>query len=214
MRVTAANRPYRSKIILPNGWPSGWWYRCNFTSNSLLNSHQSAYCKRHSTETAPLYIHDHLVNAIGSQKVSCLCLLDLSAAFDTIQSINQSCFFRVVQVTKSLQDPLEVGNSLPGISDNVREWGLEQKCFKRRRKADRDGADNITLSGRLFQMVGPATGKAWPPTVDSFTSGTSRRLVRAERRERRPGRSVTRTSWLRYDGAVPWVASCVIHSCR
>ena len=30
-----------------------------------------------------LYIHDHLINAIGSQKVSCLCLLDLCAAFDT-----------------------------------------------------------------------------------------------------------------------------------
>jgi len=28
--------------------------------------------------------HDHLINAIGSQKISCLCLLDLSAAFDTI----------------------------------------------------------------------------------------------------------------------------------
>ena len=52
----------------------------HLTSNSLLNSHQSAYCKQHSTETA----HDHLVSAIGSQKVSCLCLLDLSAAFDTI----------------------------------------------------------------------------------------------------------------------------------
>jgi len=50
-----------------------------------------------------------------------------------------------------------------------------------------DGAD-ITLSGRLFQMVGPATGKARPPTVDSFTDGTSRRLARAERRERRPGK--------------------------
>ena len=37
------------------------------------------------------------------------------------QSINQSCIFRVVQVTKSLQDPLEVGNNLPGISDTVRE---------------------------------------------------------------------------------------------
>ena len=37
------------------------------------------------------------------------------------QSINQSCIFRVVQVTKSLQDPLEVGNNLPRISDNVRE---------------------------------------------------------------------------------------------
>ena len=37
------------------------------------------------------------------------------------QSINQSCIFRVVQVTKSPQDPLEVGNNLAGISDNVRE---------------------------------------------------------------------------------------------
>jgi len=37
------------------------------------------------------------------------------------QSINQSCIFRVVQVTKSLQDPLEVGNNLLEISDNVRK---------------------------------------------------------------------------------------------
>jgi len=29
-------------------------------------------------------MHDHLINAIGSQQLSCLCLLDLSAAFDTI----------------------------------------------------------------------------------------------------------------------------------
>ena len=28
------------------------------------------------------YIHDHLINAIGSRQISCLCLLDLSAAFD------------------------------------------------------------------------------------------------------------------------------------
>jgi len=50
-------------------------------------------------------------------------------------------------------------------------------------KLNRDGAE-VTLSGRLLQMVGPATGKARPPMVDSFTNGTSRRLVRAERRER------------------------------
>ena len=42
-------------------------------------------------------------------------------------SINQSRIFRVVQVIKSLQDPLAVGNNLPGINDNVRERGLEQK---------------------------------------------------------------------------------------
>ena len=56
----------------------------HLTSKSLLNSHQSAYCKHHSTETALLYIHDYLISAMGSQKISCLCLLDLSAAFDTI----------------------------------------------------------------------------------------------------------------------------------
>ena len=39
------------------------------TSNKLLNPHQSAYSKHHSTETALLYIHDHLINSIGSQKV-------------------------------------------------------------------------------------------------------------------------------------------------
>jgi len=56
----------------------------HLTSNSLLNSNQSAYSKHHSTETALLYIHDHLISAVGSWKVSCLCLLDLSAALNTI----------------------------------------------------------------------------------------------------------------------------------
>jgi len=32
--------------------------------------HQSLYCRYHSTETALLYIEDHLINAIGSQKLS------------------------------------------------------------------------------------------------------------------------------------------------
>jgi len=50
------------------------------------------------------------------------------------QSINQSInhafvFFRVVQVVKPLQDPLEVGNNLSGINDNVWERGVEQMCF-------------------------------------------------------------------------------------
>ena len=54
----------------------------HLTYNKLLNPHQSAYCRHHSTETALLYIHDHLINAIGSQKVSCL--FYISTAFDTI----------------------------------------------------------------------------------------------------------------------------------
>ena len=62
----------------------------HLTSNNLVNPHQSAYCKHHSTETGLLYIHDHVINAIGSRKISFFCLVDLSAAFDTIDHISYS----------------------------------------------------------------------------------------------------------------------------
>src|SRR6218665_1824103 len=54
------------------------------TSNSLLNPHQSGFTKRHSTETLITSLYNKLVSAISHQQVSCLCLLDISAAFDTI----------------------------------------------------------------------------------------------------------------------------------
>ena len=56
----------------------------HLSSNSLYNPNQSAYTKYHSTETTLLSLHDHLITDISHQQVSCLCLLDLSAAFDTI----------------------------------------------------------------------------------------------------------------------------------
>jgi len=54
------------------------------TSNNLLNPNQSAYTKHHSTETVLTSLYSKLVMAVGRQQVSCLCLLDISAAFDTI----------------------------------------------------------------------------------------------------------------------------------
>ena len=56
----------------------------HISSNYLYNPNQSAYTKYHSTEITLLSLHDHLITAISHQQVSCLCLLDLSAAFDTI----------------------------------------------------------------------------------------------------------------------------------
>ena len=57
-------------------------------------------------------------------------LAALAAARRSVnQAINQSCIFRVVQVIKSFQDPLEVENNLMGINDKVREQSREQKCF-------------------------------------------------------------------------------------
>ena len=49
-----------------------------------LPSFQSAYRKFHSTETALTKIHNDLSLAVNKRQVSALVLLDLSAAFDTI----------------------------------------------------------------------------------------------------------------------------------
>ena len=53
-------------------------------SQSLLKPFQSAYRKRHSAETALLRVVNDCLQASDSDHVSILSLLDLSAAFDTI----------------------------------------------------------------------------------------------------------------------------------
>ena len=56
----------------------------HLTSHSLLSDHQSAYRPGHSTETVILRIANDLLNSLDQDKISVLLLLDLSAAFDTI----------------------------------------------------------------------------------------------------------------------------------
>ena len=56
----------------------------HLSTNSLFNKHQSAYTQHHSAETVLLSVHDHIIRSISTQKLTCLCLLDLSSAFDTI----------------------------------------------------------------------------------------------------------------------------------
>ena len=59
-----------------------------FTSHvnlhTLLPAQQSTYRPFHSTETAVLSVHNDLVYAVDDCRVSQLVLLDLSAAFDTV----------------------------------------------------------------------------------------------------------------------------------
>ena len=58
--------------------------RSHISSNCLSNVSQSAYNGSHSTETALLKVHNDVTLNIVKGKVTALTLLDLSAAFDTI----------------------------------------------------------------------------------------------------------------------------------
>jgi hypothetical protein len=53
-------------------------------SNDLLPSYQSAYRSFHSTETAVLCVLSDILKAVDSGNVAGLVLIDLSAAFDTV----------------------------------------------------------------------------------------------------------------------------------
>ena len=50
----------------------------------MLPASQSAYCQFHSTESAVLKVYNDLLLAADIGLFSALCLLDLTAAFDTV----------------------------------------------------------------------------------------------------------------------------------
>jgi len=53
-------------------------------SNNLMPETQSAYRQHHSIETAVTKVYNDLLLAADEGDVSVLCLLDLTAAFDTV----------------------------------------------------------------------------------------------------------------------------------
>ena len=59
----------------------------HINSSHTSNDYQSAYRKFHSTETALLKIHNDILSSMDEGRVTALTLLDLSAAFDTIDHI-------------------------------------------------------------------------------------------------------------------------------
>ena len=56
----------------------------HMNANGLFNPMQSAYRVAHSTETALLRVHNDIVNSLDRGQGVFLVLLDLSAAFDTV----------------------------------------------------------------------------------------------------------------------------------
>ena len=58
--------------------------RCHIESNCMSNVLQSVYKQFYSTETTLLKVHNNVTLNVDKGKVTALTLLDLSAAFDTI----------------------------------------------------------------------------------------------------------------------------------
>ena len=80
-----SNLSYCSKLIEKIAHRQLWRY---VESTPMLETLQSAYRANHSTETALLKVKIDLLNNIQNQEVSCLILLNLSTAFDTISQSN------------------------------------------------------------------------------------------------------------------------------
>ena len=60
-------------------------------NNDIVDNFQSAYKAGHSCETALLRVYNDIVTSIGRGNGAMLVLLDLSAAFDTIDHDNLFC---------------------------------------------------------------------------------------------------------------------------
>ena len=114
------------------------------------------------------------------------------------QSINQSCIFGVVQVTKSLHNPLEMENNLPGsmiISGNeawnrnvlnadgrLTETGQVSSCpagCSRWWVRQREGpaADGRQFHGRHQQTIGPSRAEGTPTKSQIITTTTTTTTV-------------------------------------
>jgi len=73
----------------------------HISTNSLLSVHQSAYRSNHSTETAVAAIFNNIARAIDAGKICALVLLDMSAAFNTV---DHTLLLRILQERFGVQD--------------------------------------------------------------------------------------------------------------
>jgi len=123
-------------------------------SNNLLNPHQSGYCKHQSTETALLYIHDHII----------IIIIIIERVWFTWQRLNSykttlQCHDESHSSSSSSYAQLELYHASGKLHETS---SVLSSCLKAGKVVD-----EITSTCRAFQTRVAMTGKAWSPTVDS-----------------------------------------------
>ena len=134
-----SNLPFVSKIIEKVVLDQ---LQTHLRDNDLLEINQSAYRKNHSTETALLHVLENLLVQTDNKMVSILALLDLSAAFDTL---DHQILLTRLQITF-------------GIEGTVLEWFSSYLCDRTQSVLIDDSQSNsVTLKYGVPQgsVLGP-----------------------------------------------------------
>ena len=86
-----SNIPFLSKVIEK---AAIFQYVPYLKETNKFSMNNSAYKQNHSTETLLAKIHSDIIQNMDNQKITILVLLDLSAAFD---SVNHNIFLNILQ---------------------------------------------------------------------------------------------------------------------
>ena len=132
------------------------------TNHGLLPVRQSAYRIHHSTETAIISVHNEIVRNVDEGNVCALVLLDMSAAFDTV---DHSVLLQVLEQRF-------------GFRDHVLEWSrsfLSQRSHKVRIGAQLSPPFTLPCSVPQGSVMGPKFFIKYTEdiamTIESFSVG-------------------------------------------
>ena len=143
-------------------------------TNGLHEPLQSAYKSGHSTETALLRVHNDVFTNMDNQSATVLVLLDLSAAFDTI---DHSVWFHWLPVSSRIDYKLAVTafRAKHGLApDYINELALPHSVSRTLRSTDANllhvPKSNIVKGDRAFMIVGPKVWNSLPSNIRAITN--------------------------------------------